>query len=66
MARVTGLGKLLGVAVLAEDALLLKDKHGVLQLFLTASTHKVLGVPVPAHGRRIWPSADNEREKKKV
>ena len=54
---VAGLGKLLLVAVLTEDALLLKDKHGVLQLLLTTGAHKVLWMPGPAHGCGIWSSA---------
>ena len=43
----TSLGKLLLVAAVTEDALLLKDKHGVLQLFATTGADKVLRVPGP-------------------
>ena len=46
----TSLGKLLLVAGLTEDALLLKDKHGVLQLFVTTGADKVLRVPGATHG----------------
>ena len=46
----TSLGKLLLVAALTEDALLLKDKHGVLQLFVTTGADKVLRVPGATHG----------------
>ena len=49
-AGVTSLGKLLLVAALTEDALLLKDKHGVLQLFVTTGADKVLRVPGATHG----------------
>ena len=49
-AGVTSLGKLLLVAGLTEDALLLKDKHGVLQLFVTTGADKVLRVPGASHG----------------
>ena len=49
-AGVTSLGKLLLVAALTEDTLLLKDKHGVLQLFVTTGADKVLRVPGATHG----------------
>ena len=45
----TSLGKLLLVAGLTEDALLLKE-HGVLQLFVTTGADKVLRVPGATHG----------------
>ena len=49
-AGVTSLGKLFLVAALTEYALLLKDKHGVLQLFVTTGADKVLRVPGATHG----------------
>ena len=56
MAGVTGFGERLLVAFLTVDALLLEDKHGVLQLLLTAVTDKVLGMPAATHGCRIQSS----------
>ena len=56
MAGVAGLGKRLLVALFTVDALLLEDKHGVLQLLLTAVTDKVFGMPAATHGRGIRPS----------
>ena len=53
---VAGLGKLLLVAALAEDALLLKDKHCVLQLPLATGAHKVLRIPGATHRRGIGTS----------
>ena len=66
MAGVTGLGKLLLVAFLTEDALLLKDKHGVLQLLLAAVADKMLGMPASTHGRCIWSPEKREQEDRVV
>ena len=60
-AGVTSLGKLLLVAALTEDALLLKDKHGVLQLFVTTGADKVLRVPGATHGCGKGSSGGKER-----
>ena len=57
VAGVAGFGKLLLVATLAVDALLLEDKHCVLQLLLTTGADKVFGVPAPTHGGCIWSPA---------
>ena len=57
----TSLGKLLLVAALTEDALLLKDKHGVLQLFVTTGADKVLRVPGATHGCGKGSSGGRER-----
>ena len=61
-AGVTSLGKLLLVAALTEDALLLKDKHGVLQLFVTTGADKVLRVPGVTHGCGKGSSGEGGRE----
>ena len=58
----TSLGKLLLVAALTEDALLLKDKHGVLQLFVTTGADKVLRVPGATHGCGKGSSGGSVRE----
>ena len=60
-AGVTSLGKLLlVVAALTEDALLLKDKHGVLQLFVTTGADKVLRMPGATHGCGKGSSGEKE------
>ena len=67
LAGVADLGKLGLVALLTEDALLLEDEHGVLQLLLTAGADKVLRVPAPTHGRRIRaPGGGEERRGMRV
>ena len=60
MAGVAGLCERLLVALLAEDALLLEDKHGVLQLLLAAVADKVLGMPAAPHGCRVRPPEGGE------
>ena len=62
MTGVTGFGKLLLIAALAEDALLLKHKHRVLQLLLAAGADEVLRMPAPPHGSGVWSSGKRERE----
>lgn len=52
----TSFCKLFLVAFLTEDALLFEDKHCVLELFLTAGTDKVFGMPATAHGCGVWAS----------
>ena len=56
----TSFGKLLLVAALTEDALFLKDKHGVLQLFVTTGADKVLRVPGATHGCGKGSSGERE------
>ena len=51
--RVAGFGKLLLVALFTENALLLKDEHGVLQLLLTTVADKVFRMPATTHGRGV-------------
>ena len=59
----TSLGKLLLVAALTEDAVLLKDKHGVLQLFVTTGADKVPGA---THGCGKGSSGGREGGRERV